>query len=84
MFGIAYVIVAKTESAAVVLESMASLSTIWAVGLSVLGIYVFKRSEDKKITSKDFIEDIVEQVASQIKIPKAQKIQSRQSIKFND
>ena len=84
MFGIAYIIVAKTESAAVVLESMASLSTIWAVGLSVLGIYVFKRSEDKKITSKDFIEDIVEQVASQIKIPKAQKIQSRQSIKFND
>jgi hypothetical protein len=30
---------------------MASLSTIWAVGLSVLGVYIFKRSEDKKIFS---------------------------------
>lgn len=51
MFGIAYVIIFKTAQAALVLEGMAALSTIWAVGLSVLGIYVYKRSEDKKIFS---------------------------------
>lgn len=51
MFGLAYVVVFKTESAAFVLEGMAALSTVWAVGLSVLGIYVYKRSEDKKTFS---------------------------------
>lgn len=51
MFGLAYVIVFQTERAAYILEGMAALSTIWAVGLSVLGIYVYKRSEDKKIFS---------------------------------
>lgn len=50
MFGLAYVIVFQTEKASYILEGMASLSTIWAVGLSVLGIYVYKRSEDKKIS----------------------------------
>jgi hypothetical protein len=51
MFGLAYIIVFQTEKAAYILEGMASLSTIWAVGLSVLGIYVYKRSEDKKVFS---------------------------------
>jgi len=51
MFGIAYVVIFKTEVAAIVLQNMAALSTIWAVGLSVLGVYVYKRSEDKKIFS---------------------------------
>lgn len=49
MAGLAYVIVFETDKAAAVLEGMAALSTIWAVGLSVLGIYVYKRSEEKKI-----------------------------------
>ena len=49
MFGLAYIIVFETEKAAYILEATAALSTIWAVGLSVLGIYVYKRSEDKKI-----------------------------------
>jgi len=51
MFGIAYVVIFKTDMAAIVLQNMAALSTIWAVGLSVLGVYVYKRSEDKKIFS---------------------------------
>lgn len=38
-----------TAKAGVILNGMASLSAIWAVGLSVLGIYVYKRSEDKKL-----------------------------------
>ena len=54
MFGIAYVIVFDTERAAYILEGMAALSTIWAVGLSVLGVYIFKRSEDKKLFSSTF------------------------------
>lgn len=48
MFGVAYVIIFDTERAGIVLNAMSSLSAIWAVGLSVLGIYVYKRSEDKR------------------------------------
>ncbi len=48
MLGLAYIVVFETEKAAGVLESMEALSTIWAMGLSVLGIYVYKRSEEKK------------------------------------
>lgn len=55
MMGIAYVIVFDTARAGVVLNAMNSLSAIWAVGLSVLGIYVYKRSEDKKTTGKETI-----------------------------
>ncbi len=33
---------------------MESLGTIWAVGLSVLGIYVYKRSEDKKLGTQSY------------------------------
>ncbi len=51
MGGLSYVIIFHTERAAQLMHGMASLSTIWAVGLSVLGVYIFKRSEDKKIFS---------------------------------
>jgi len=49
MLGLAYVITFETDKAPSVLGSMESLSTVWAVGLSVLGIYVYKRSEEKKV-----------------------------------
>lgn len=55
MLAIAYVIVFKTAQAGVVMGAMASLSAIWAVGLSVLGIYVYKRSEDKKSAEREII-----------------------------
>jgi len=57
MLAIAYVLIFDTAKAAIILNGMASLSAIWAVGLSVLGIYVYKRSEDKKIKvpSKEII-----------------------------
>lgn len=51
MFGLAYVVIFNTEKAAAVMQGMESLSTIWGVGLSVLGIYVYKRSEEKKPVS---------------------------------
>lgn len=56
MFGIAYVIIFETDKAGVVMAAMGNLSTIWAVGLSVLGIYVYKRSEDKKASS---VQDVI-------------------------
>ena len=49
MMALAYVVVFRTEKAQEVLEGMEALSTIWAVGLSVLGVYVYKRSEEKKM-----------------------------------
>lgn len=49
MFAIAYVIVFRTSESYRLLQGMESLGMIWAVGLSVLGVYVYKRSEDKKI-----------------------------------
>lgn len=55
MLAIAYVIVFNTDQAGVVMSAMASLSAIWAVGLSVLGIYVYKRSEDKKASNNNEI-----------------------------
>jgi hypothetical protein len=51
MFGLAYVIVFIPDKAGSIMHGMAALSTIWGVGLSVLGIYVYKRSEDKKLLS---------------------------------
>lgn len=48
MFGIAYVIIFDTARSGEVLNAMSSLSAIWAVGLSVLGVYVYKRSEEKQ------------------------------------
>lgn len=50
MGGLSYVIVFHTDRAAQLMHGMASLSSIWAVGLSVLGVYIYKRSEDKKLT----------------------------------
>ncbi len=48
MLSIAYTIIFDPERAGHVIHAMASLSTIWTVGLSVLGIYVYKRSQDKQ------------------------------------
>lgn len=55
MLAVAYVIVFETADSGFVLSAISSLSAIWAVGLSVLGIYVYKRSEDKKLLDKDLI-----------------------------
>lgn len=49
MFAIAYVIITNPAVSGQVISAMASLGTIWTVGLSVLGIYVYKRSQEKTI-----------------------------------
>lgn len=48
MGAISWVIVTDPTQAGVVIAAVASLGTMWTVGLSVLGLYVYKRSEDKK------------------------------------
>lgn len=48
MGAVSYVMIFRTEHMPVIIEGMEGLSTIWAVALSVLGIYVYKRSEEKK------------------------------------
>jgi hypothetical protein len=55
MLGVAYVIMFETAKSVQVLNAMGSLSAIWGVGLSVLGIYVYKRSEDKKTAPPETI-----------------------------
>lgn len=75
MFGLAYVIVFHTERAATLMHGMSALSTIWAVGLSVLGVYVYKRSEDKKnstiatdmLTTIDFKKGIDREILPSVK-----------------
>ena len=47
MLALAYVIVFEPARASEVLQATGSLSAIWGIGLSVLGIYVYKRSEEK-------------------------------------
>lgn len=51
MLALAWTIVARPEQAAMILQAMDSLGLIWSVGLSVLGIYVYKRSEEKRAHS---------------------------------
>ncbi|MBV6633325.1 MAG: ribokinase [Alphaproteobacteria bacterium] len=53
MGAIAYVIVSYPGQAGQVIIAMASLGTIWTVGLSVLGIYVYKRSQEKQTLLSD-------------------------------
>ena len=48
MLAVAFVILFKTQDAPAIINAMSSLSTTWAVGLSVLGIYVYRRKTDKK------------------------------------
>jgi len=55
MLGVACVSIFNTQRFALVLKAMASLSAIWGIGLSVLGIYVYKRSEDKKLINSSGI-----------------------------
>lgn len=55
MFGIAYIIIFDTDRAGIVMAAMGSLSAIWGIGLSVLGIYVYKRSDDKRLISPETI-----------------------------
>jgi hypothetical protein len=47
MLAIAVVILDDPDKAGRLMHAMDSLSMIWTVGLSVLGVYVYKRSQEK-------------------------------------
>lgn len=51
MLSIAYIIVTDPGNAGSVVEGLAGMSEIWVVGLSVLGIYTYRRSSEK-VTAK--------------------------------
>ena len=55
MLAVAYVMLLHPHLTGVVLNALSSISGIWAVGLSVLGIYVYKRSEEKKTSSSTIL-----------------------------
>lgn len=46
-----YVVVATPEYAAEIMDAVAGLSVMWGVALSVLGINVVKRSDDKAVAT---------------------------------
>jgi len=48
MGAVAWTIINTPEYAAEVITAMVNLSTIWSVGLAVLGVYVYRRSGEKK------------------------------------
>lgn len=48
VMAIVYAIVATPAEAPAVITAVSQLGMIWSVALSVLGLYVWKRSEDKK------------------------------------
>ncbi len=48
MLAVAFVILFKTHEAPLIINAMSSLSTTWAVGLSVLGIYVYRKKTEKR------------------------------------
>ncbi len=49
MGGLTYAVIATPEYAAEILAALGSLSLIWGVALSVLGINAVKRSQDKAV-----------------------------------
>jgi hypothetical protein len=48
MLALAWIIITDPQQAGLVLQGMDALSLIWTVGLSVLGIYVYRRSDEKR------------------------------------
>ncbi|MCM0020058.1 MAG: holin family protein, partial [Tagaea sp.] len=51
MAAVAWAIVTAPKEAAQVVEALGALSLMWSVGLSVLGVYVYKRSSDKALSA---------------------------------
>jgi len=49
MSAVAWIVVAAPREAAQVIDALGALSLMWSVGLSVLGVYVYKRSADKAL-----------------------------------
>ena len=64
MGSVAWIVVAAPRDAAQVIESLGALSLMWSVGLSVLGVYVYKRSADKALEAGQMPESLIEKLQS--------------------
>ncbi|MBI1243614.1 MAG: ribokinase [Alphaproteobacteria bacterium] len=51
MGAVAWTVVRAPAQAASVIESLGALSVVWSVGLSVLGVYVYRRSSEKALAA---------------------------------
>lgn len=51
MMALSYIIIFRPEQSATVISALSELSVMWSVALSVLGVYVNKRSEDKAVAA---------------------------------
>lgn len=49
MLALSYIIVDSPEKAPAVIAAMAAMTGLWAVGLAVVGVAVWKRSSDKQV-----------------------------------
>jgi len=77
MLGLAYIMTFRTEQAYSVLNAMDSLAAIWAMGLSVMGIYFYKRSEEKKLTRGFYPAPLSEEKSvPPVSVPKPAKFNS--------
>lgn len=64
---IAYVLMHDPDKAASIIESFGALTTMWSVALSVLGVYVYKRSQEKQDVNtslKDKIPSYIKKIFS--------------------
>lgn len=51
MMALSYVIVTEPEKAPAVIAAMAAMTALWGIGLAVVGVAVWKRSDDKAIAA---------------------------------
>ncbi len=51
MGAVAWTVLRAPAEAAAVIESLGALSLVWSVGLSVLGVYVYRRSSEKTLAA---------------------------------
>ena len=67
MLATTYQILFKPETANSTIVALGQMSTLWGIGLAVLGINVYKRSDDKALAYGKQQEGILSAVASRIK-----------------
>lgn len=67
---IAYVIWREPSLSSQIIEAFGALSGMWTIGLSVLGVYVYKRSHEKQGIRGDLVSNIGDFLNQYIKAPK--------------
>jgi Holin of 3TMs, for gene-transfer release len=67
MLATTYQILFRPEAAATTIQALGQLSALWGIGLAVLGINVYKRSDDKALVFGKAQDGIMSAVAARIK-----------------